>query len=208
MSKHAQVSQCIPRDSLLLKLDTANQAHGGQIFGMLGQRCFRSLQYWTVMLGKVACELLSLDPSCARALPSLPQQSLHPAFKDCQLECATHLFLCRTDDAEEKCSTLGGSKTPVSLASSGEVIQRVPGVGLVFSDSVSEVPPVFTHMLENLPAIYETVIFVTVRSAISPIYVLCPDSDCRRKPFGARLSRSASVKEGRSHMCLLSACAA
>jgi len=81
--------------------------------------------------------------------------------------------LCRTNDAEEKCSTLGGSKTPVSLASSGEMIQRMPGVCLVFSDSVSEVPPVFTHMLENLPAIYETVIFVTVRSALPLVDILC-----------------------------------
>ncbi len=39
----------------------------------------------------------------------------------------------------------------------------------MFADSVSEVPPVFTHMLENLPAVFETVIFVTVRC-------VCPHS--------------------------------
>ena len=132
------------------------------------------------MLGKVACKLLSLDPSCAQALQSLPQQSFQAAFNGCRLECATHSCLCRTDDAEEKCLTLGGSKAPVSLASSGEMIQRMPGVCLVFSDSVSEVPPVFTHMLENLPAIYETVIFVTVRSAISLVNILCSDTNCRK----------------------------
>ncbi len=88
--------------------------------------------------------------------------------------------LCRADDAQEKCSTLGGSKAPVSLASSEEMIQRMPGVCLVFSDSVSEVPPVFTHMLENLPAIYETVIFVTVRSAFPLVDILCPEMNCRR----------------------------
>ena len=71
--------------------------------------------------------------------------------------------LCREDDSSEKSSTLGGSRTPLSLLSSGEVIQRMPGVGLAFAASGSEVPPVFTHMLENLPAVYETVIFVTVR---------------------------------------------
>ena len=70
---------------------------------------------------------------------------------------------CRASDSAETSSTLGGSKAPLTLVSSGEAIQRIPGVGLVFADSVSEVPPVFTHMLENLPAVFETVIFVTVR---------------------------------------------
>ena len=71
--------------------------------------------------------------------------------------------LCRADESAEKTLTLGGSKAPLTLASSGDAIQRIPGIGLVFADSVSEVPPVFTHMLENLPAIFETVVFVTVR---------------------------------------------
>ncbi len=72
-------------------------------------------------------------------------------------------ILRRADENAEKASTLGGSKAPLTLVSSGEAIQRIPGIGLVFADSVSEVPPVFTHMLENLPAVFETVIFVTVR---------------------------------------------
>ncbi len=42
-------------------------------------------------------------------------------------------------------------------------MKRVPGTGIVFSDTVSEAPPVFVHMLNNLPAIYETVILLTVR---------------------------------------------
>lgn len=45
----------------------------------------------------------------------------------------------------------------------GEVVSRVPGTGVVFSDTVSEAPPVFIHMMNNLPAIYETIILLTVR---------------------------------------------
>ncbi len=51
------------------------------------------------------------------------------------------------------------------MATNGETVQRFPGAALVFCDSVSEVPPVFTHMLENLPACYETVVLVTIRCA-------------------------------------------
>ena len=86
-----------------------------------------------------------------------------------QPECETtredFAALCRESEAEEKCLTLGGSAEPLTMATTGQTIHRVPGTALVFCDSVSEVPPVFTHMLENLPACYETVVLVTVRCA-------------------------------------------
>ena len=66
-------------------------------------------------------------------------------------------------DDMDKASTLGGSKVPLTVAGTEEALVRVPGVALLFSDTVTEVPAVFTHMLRNLPAMYETVILVTVR---------------------------------------------
>lgn len=79
---------------------------------------------------------------------------------------------CRAEETDEKCSTLGGSKAPLTVAASGEIVQRVPGVALIFSDTVSEVPPVFTHMLQNLPAMYETVVLITVRWALLTLALL------------------------------------
>lgn len=74
-------------------------------------------------------------------------------------------MLCRESEADEKCLTLGGSTKQLTMATTGQTIHRVPGTALVFCDSISEVPPVFTHMLENLPACYETLVLVTIRRA-------------------------------------------
>ena len=73
---------------------------------------------------------------------------------------------CSAADGDaDKAATLGGSKVPLTVAGTEEALVRVPGVALLFSDTVTEVPAVFTHMLRNLPAMYETVILVTIRCA-------------------------------------------
>jgi hypothetical protein len=75
-------------------------------------------------------------------------------------------MFCRSAEngaEEDEDTALGGSKTPLLLASSGEKLVRVPGVGLIFGDTVSTAPPVFVHMVNNLAAVYETVVMVTVR---------------------------------------------
>ena len=73
---------------------------------------------------------------------------------------------CSAADGDaDKAATLGGAKVPLTVAGTEEALVRVPGVALLFSDTVTEVPAVFTHMLRNLPAMYETVILVTVRCA-------------------------------------------
>ena len=68
-----------------------------------------------------------------------------------------------SDGDDDKAATMGGSKVPLAVAGTEEALVRVPGVALLFSDTVTEVPAVFTHMLQNLPAMYETVILVTIR---------------------------------------------
>lgn len=67
------------------------------------------------------------------------------------------------EDEDDDGITLGGSKQPLLLAQTGKMVTRVPGTGVVFADTVTEAPPVFTHMLHNLQAVYETVILLTVR---------------------------------------------
>ncbi len=44
-----------------------------------------------------------------------------------------------------------------------DTVARIPGIGLMHADTIFGVPPVFTHLLTNLPAIYKIVVFVTVR---------------------------------------------
>ena len=47
-----------------------------------------------------------------------------------------------------------------------DTVARIPGIGLMHADTIFGVPPVFTHLLTNLPAIYKIVVFVTVRQGI------------------------------------------
>ena len=60
-----------------------------------------------------------------------------------------------------------------SLAGVRETVCRVPGIAVLHADTVFGVPPVFQHMLTNLPAIHQIVIFMTVRSH-TPYLLLLP----------------------------------
>lgn len=42
-------------------------------------------------------------------------------------------------------------------------VARIPGIGLMYADTIFGVPPIFNHLLTNLPAIYQVIVFVTVR---------------------------------------------
>ncbi|BBH04629.1 potassium transporter 1 [Prunus dulcis] len=45
---------------------------------------------------------------------------------------------------------------------------RVPGIGLVYTNLVTGIPPVFGHFVTNLPAFHEVLIFVSVKSVQVP----------------------------------------
>ncbi|KAF8408707.1 hypothetical protein HHK36_004771 [Tetracentron sinense] len=47
-------------------------------------------------------------------------------------------------------------------------ISRVPGIGLIYSNVVSGVPPMFTHFVTNFPAFHQILIFVTLESLAIP----------------------------------------
>jgi KUP system potassium uptake protein len=83
-------------------------------------------------------------------------------------------------EEEDDDKALGGSKKPLLLAS-GEKLLRVPGCGLIFGDTVSTVPPVFVHMVNNLNAVYETVVLVTVRSV--PVTKVLPEERFLFRPL-------------------------
>uniref|UniRef100_A0A0D9Z9S9 Potassium transporter n=1 Tax=Oryza glumipatula TaxID=40148 RepID=A0A0D9Z9S9_9ORYZ len=42
-------------------------------------------------------------------------------------------------------------------------IQRVPGVGLFYTDLVQGIPPVFPHLIEKIPSIHSVLIFVSIK---------------------------------------------
>ncbi|CAA0839321.1 Potassium transporter 4 [Striga hermonthica] len=47
-------------------------------------------------------------------------------------------------------------------------IVRVPGIGLVYSELASGVPPIFSHFVTNLPAFHNVLVFVCVKSIPVP----------------------------------------
>ncbi|XP_009626757.1 potassium transporter 4-like isoform X1 [Nicotiana tomentosiformis] len=47
-------------------------------------------------------------------------------------------------------------------------IVRVPGIGLIYSELVTGVPPIFSHFVTNLPAFHNVLVFVCVKSVPVP----------------------------------------
>lgn len=47
-------------------------------------------------------------------------------------------------------------------------ISRVPGIGLIYSNIASGVPPMFAHFVTNFPAFHRILIFVTLQSVMVP----------------------------------------
>ncbi|XP_047309598.1 potassium transporter 5 [Impatiens glandulifera] len=43
-------------------------------------------------------------------------------------------------------------------------VNRVPGIGLLYSELVQGVPPIFTHFIDNIPSIHSVLIFVSIKS--------------------------------------------
>ena len=47
---------------------------------------------------------------------------------------------------------------------STRVVSRIPGVSLIYSGLVEEVPPIFAHVIANIPHIHSVVVFVSLKS--------------------------------------------
>ncbi|CAN4105095.1 unnamed protein product [Withania somnifera] len=47
-------------------------------------------------------------------------------------------------------------------------IVRVPGIGLIYSELVTGVPPIFSHFVTNLPAFHNVLVFVCVKTVPVP----------------------------------------
>eukprot|EP00775_Hariotina_reticulata_P013256 gene13256-13386_t len=54
------------------------------------------------------------------------------------------------------------------LIESGEVVHRMAGLGVFYSESNGGVPAVMHHMLVNMPCLYSSMVFLTVRAVAVP----------------------------------------
>lgn len=52
-------------------------------------------------------------------------------------------------------------------------VNRVPGMGLLYSDLVQGIPPIFPHFLANIPSIHSVLVFVSIKSV--PINIVSLD---------------------------------
>ncbi|KAM7252343.1 hypothetical protein ACFE04_024226 [Oxalis oulophora] len=43
-------------------------------------------------------------------------------------------------------------------------INRIPGIGLLYSELVQGIPPIFTNFLANIPSLHEVIVFVSIKS--------------------------------------------
>ncbi|KAF5944661.1 hypothetical protein HYC85_018738 [Camellia sinensis] len=43
-------------------------------------------------------------------------------------------------------------------------INRVPGIGLLYSELVQGIPPIFRHFIDNIPSIHSVLVFVSIKS--------------------------------------------
>ncbi len=75
----------------------------------------------------------------------------------------------------------GGSVAPLRLASNGQPVVRVPGLALMYTETVLGAPPLLPNLAHAWGALHRNVVFVTVRR-VSSCCDMMPDL-----PLGAVL---------------------
>lgn len=43
-------------------------------------------------------------------------------------------------------------------------VRRVPGIGLLYSELVQGIPPIFQHLIDNIPSIHSIIVFVSIKA--------------------------------------------
>ncbi|KAL8038108.1 hypothetical protein ABFX02_11G082700 [Erythranthe guttata] len=56
------------------------------------------------------------------------------------------------------------SNVYVSDLAKNEAISRIPGIGLLYSELVQGIPPIFPHFISNIPSIHSVIVFVSIKS--------------------------------------------
>lgn len=44
-------------------------------------------------------------------------------------------------------------------------IKRIPGIGLLYSDLVQGIPPIFPHFVSNIPSVHSVIVLVSIKSS-------------------------------------------
>jgi hypothetical protein len=63
----------------------------------------------------------------------------------------------------------GAAPSNVCLVATGEPVATIAGLGLYYSDNSSGTPPIMMHVLHNMPAVFQTSLFVTVKFMPLPV---------------------------------------
>ncbi|KAK6160492.1 hypothetical protein DH2020_003873 [Rehmannia glutinosa] len=61
----------------------------------------------------------------------------------------------------------------LELAKNRQDINRIPGIGLLYSELVEGIPPIFPHFISNIPSIHSVIVFVSIKSL--PISKVIPE---------------------------------
>ncbi|KAI3467836.1 hypothetical protein Pfo_024499 [Paulownia fortunei] len=69
------------------------------------------------------------------------------------------------------------------LAKNGD-INRIPGIGLLYSELVLGIPPIFPHFISNIPSVHSIVVFVSIKSI--PISKVAPEERFLFRPVEPR----------------------
>lgn len=52
-------------------------------------------------------------------------------------------------------------------------VNRIPGIGLLYSELVQGIPPIFPHFISSIPSVHSVIVFVSIKSI--PISKVAPD---------------------------------
>jgi hypothetical protein len=63
----------------------------------------------------------------------------------------------------------GSEPSSIALVATGEPVATISGLGLYYSDNSSGTPPIMMHVLHNMPAVFQTSLFVTVKFMPLPV---------------------------------------
>jgi hypothetical protein len=85
-------------------------------------------------------------------------QARHDLEGRARLQKDTQLIMCVTKDQHPPLPCFSLQQPPHTLYP-----RRMPGIGIVYCESQSGLPPVLVHLLDKMPALYEATIFVTLR---------------------------------------------
>ena len=79
----------------------------------------------------------------------------------CLFQCVRVYFSSGGSQRSEVESTVSRNKVKDILEQ--QDLKRVPGFGLIYTELVQGIPPIFPHLIEKIPTIHSVIVFITVK---------------------------------------------